>query len=217
MPPHGRFALGRRKVSGFPINPPRTSMVDGNGACSPEWYRFFVQIQKLIGGPSSPFDDSALLSTLPQQVIDYGSGDYLPPPVVHVVCEDALASPAVPCIDYDDMLPPNLAQALFGMNASIFAPGSGYVTRSITATGSVNSTDYLILADATGGAITVNLPAVASSAGRGLVVKKTDARGNAVTLDGSGAETIDGAATQAIAAQYDALMVVCDGSAWWIV
>lgn len=102
-------------------------------------------------------------------------------------------------------------------SGAVTAPGSGYVTRSITATGSVNSTDYLILANATGGAITVNLPAVASSAGRGLVVKKTDASGNAVTLDGSGAETIDGAATQAITAQYDALMVVCDGSAWWIV
>lgn len=90
-------------------------------------------------------------------------------------------------------------------------------TRGITVTDSVNATDYAVFADATAGAITVNLPAVASSAGRALVVKKIDASGNAVTLDGSGAETIDGAATQAIAAQYDALMVVCDGAAWWIV
>ncbi len=90
-------------------------------------------------------------------------------------------------------------------------------TRGITVTDSVNATDYAVFADATAGAITVNLPAVASSAGRVLVVKKTDASGNAVTLDGSGTETIDGAATQAITAQYDALMVVCDGAAWWIV
>lgn len=89
--------------------------------------------------------------------------------------------------------------------------------RAITATGAVADTDYLILANATSGAITVTLPAAASSEGRVLVVKKTDASGNAVTLDGTGSETIDGATTQALAAQYDALTVVCDGAGWAIV
>lgn len=89
-------------------------------------------------------------------------------------------------------------------------------TRTITATGGTVAGDYLILADATAGAITVNLPAVATSAGRVLAVKKIDASGNAVTLDGNAAETIDGAATQALTAQYDALTVFCDGATWWI-
>jgi hypothetical protein len=76
----------------------------------------------------------------------------------------------------------------------------------------------LILADATGGAITVTLPAVADAGeGAAYLVKKTDASGNAVTIDGSGAETIDGGATVALAAQNDFAEVFCDGTEWWVV
>lgn len=99
-----------------------------------------------------------------------------------------------------------------------YLPSGGALTlkaRAITATGAVAVDDYMILADATSAAITVNLPAVAASAGRVLVVKKTDASANAVTLDGNASETIDGATTKALAAQYDVVTVVCDGSAWW--
>lgn len=92
-----------------------------------------------------------------------------------------------------------------------------FVVRSVTATTTATAAEYLILANATSGAITVNLPAVAASEGALLVVKKTDASGNAVTLDGNASETIDGATTQAITTQYDAITVACDGTAWWIV
>ena len=52
---------------------------------------------------------------------------------------------------------------------------------------------------------------------RRYTVKKTDSSANAVTIDGNGAETIDGATTQALAAQYDALEVVTDGVEWFVV
>lgn len=90
-------------------------------------------------------------------------------------------------------------------------------TRTLTATGSAGASDYLLLVNATAGAVTVNLPAAANSNGVYLIVKKTDASVNAVTVDANGAETIDGAATQVITAQYDAVTVFCDGSGWWIV
>lgn len=67
----------------------------------------------------------------------------------------------------------------------------------------------LILADATNGAITVVLPQAAN--GLTVTVKKTDASANAVTVDGDAAETIDGAATQAIATQYALLKMVPEG------
>lgn len=89
--------------------------------------------------------------------------------------------------------------------------------RTITASASVADSDVVLLVDATAGAVTVTLPAAASSSGRVLYVKKTDASGNAVTLDGNGAETIDGAATKANTTQYLSYTVVCNGSAWWIV
>ena len=52
---------------GFPINPPN-SPIGKTSKGEPiylegEWYRFLLNIQKLIGGPVSPFDDSALLAT----------------------------------------------------------------------------------------------------------------------------------------------------------
>lgn len=49
-------------MTGFPINPPRTSLVDQRGFVTTEWYKFFVAIQRIIGsGESDPFDDSILL------------------------------------------------------------------------------------------------------------------------------------------------------------
>lgn len=89
--------------------------------------------------------------------------------------------------------------------------------RSISATGSVAADDYALFVDASGGAVTVNLPAVASNSGRVLNVKKVDSSGNAVTLDGNASETIDGATTLAISTQYQSYTVHCDGSAWWII
>lgn len=109
-------------------------------------------------------------------------------------------------------------QRVFGVQeAAIGAPEAPFAVRTVTATGALLAADYLVLADASAGAVTLTLPAVALSEGALIVVKKTDASANAVTIDGNGAETIDGAATQAVASQYDALTVACDGSAWWIV
>lgn len=89
-------------------------------------------------------------------------------------------------------------------------------TRVITASGNVLLTDYLILANATGGAITVTLPPAAENEGRVIAVKKTDVSVNAVTVDGNGSETIDGATTKALASQYDVATVFSDGSGWWL-
>jgi hypothetical protein len=64
--------------------------------------------------------------------------------------------------------------------------------------------------------VTVLLPAVLNCNDRELTVKKIGTTA-AVVVDGSGSETIDGATTQTISAQYDAMHIICDGTAWWIV
>jgi len=74
----------------------------------------------------------------------------------------------------------------------------------------------IILCDTTGGAITINLPAVASSSGVLYRVKKLNASANNVTLDGNGTETIDDSLTKDITAQYESLDVFCDGTEWWV-
>jgi hypothetical protein len=76
--------------------------------------------------------------------------------------------------------------------------------------------DAVILGTGGGGGITITLPAVADATDRVYYVKKVDAGAGAVTLDGNGGETIDGAITHALSNQYDAVMIVCDGSTWHI-
>lgn len=76
----------------------------------------------------------------------------------------------------------------------------------------------VILGDATAGAFTVTLLA-AATAGNGhvLTIKKTDASVNAVTVDANAAETIDGALTFVLSAQYQILTIICDGSNWHVI
>lgn len=72
-------------------------------------------------------------------------------------------------------------------------------------------------ADATGGAFAVTLPAASAAAGKTLEVKKIDSSANAVTVTRAGSDTIDGATTYALSAQYQSVTLVSDGSASWYV
>lgn len=72
-----------------------------------------------------------------------------------------------------------------------------------------------LICDDSSGAITVNLPAVASSTHKSLTVIKTSAS-NTTTLDGNASETINGSTTLALSTQWDSKTVICDGTAWYI-
>ena len=87
--------------------------------------------------------------------------------------------------------------------------------RTVTATGAVGQGDDVVLADAPSGAITITLPP-ALDRYKEICIKKIDASGNAVTIDGNGAETIDDSTTLVLATQYDAVRLSSDGSEWWI-
>lgn len=108
---------------------------------------------------------------------------------------------------------------------AIVATGSGAIVRdnqgwdqigTVTTTHAAETKYQTILGDATGGAFDVDLPAAASCPGRVYTVKKIDAGANAVTVDGNGAETIDGAATFPLAAQWDSVTIQSNGSAWYV-
>lgn len=80
----------------------------------------------------------------------------------------------------------------------------------------VTYSDNKILFDATGGAITVNLPAASSvPAGWEFRAEKIDVSANAVTVTRAGADTIEGANTVALAAQYNNTRVTSDGVSKW--
>ena len=88
--------------------------------------------------------------------------------------------------------------------------------RSVTASGSVVSGDYLIIADATAGAITLTLPPVALVPGRIYVFKRINSGANTVTVDAYGSETIDGALTHVLSPQWNSITIISDGAAWYI-
>jgi hypothetical protein len=68
-------------------------------------------------------------------------------------------------------------------------------------------------------ALTLNLPSAAAvQAGARLTFVKTTSNAQAITLDGSGSETIDGQATNAaMDANHDTITIVSDGTNWRIV
>jgi hypothetical protein len=101
-----------------------------------------------------------------------------------------------------------------------FAP-AGSTAVSVTTITSVDSpysptvNQNVVLADTTGGSITINLPA-ANTALVPLTYKKI-AAANTLTIDPNGAETIDGSATAVITEVYTGVTLVSDGSNWFVI
>lgn len=74
-------------------------------------------------------------------------------------------------------------------------------------------TDEVLIVDASGGTVTLNLPAIATSEGFQLEVIVINAA-NAVTLDGNSSETINGVTTMALPAMYNRCTLLCTSTGW---
>jgi hypothetical protein len=75
--------------------------------------------------------------------------------------------------------------------------------------------DYdVIPADTTGAAFTITLPKAALHKGRLVFVKRINGGANNLTVDGDGAETIDGAANITLTAQWEVKRLTSDGTNW---
>lgn len=105
--------------------------------------------------------------------------------------------------------------ALGGTNTVKVHPNNK--TRSITAgTVSQQAMDDIFICDATGGAIVINLQSAAVFKEKRLTFIKTDASANTVTIDPTSTQTINGAATPALSAQYQRMVIVSNGANWFI-
>lgn len=82
---------------------------------------------------------------------------------------------------------------------------TGITTRTTTGGLTAASVHTTSLADATAGAIVLTLGTAASMINRLLVIKKIDATANTVTIQGNGAETIDGTNTRVLSTQYSSI------------
>jgi len=87
--------------------------------------------------------------------------------------------------------------------------------RSVSAAYTMYDTDRNLLVDATAAPVTITLPAASDAEPHVFRVKKIDAGGNAVTVQRAGADTIDGAASKALSAQYELIALISDRSSAW--
>lgn len=92
--------------------------------------------------------------------------------------------------------------------------GSPWAVRTETTTYTAAHDDFVILGNHATTAFTITLPAAADVTGERFFIKNINAA--AVTVDGAGAETIDDQTT-VILSQYDSILVVSDGTEWWII
>lgn len=74
-----------------------------------------------------------------------------------------------------------------------------------------------VLCDPTGGGFTVTLPNARDMPHRWVTVKNASESTNTITVDGSGSETIDGAANQTIVIARASLTFMSDGENWIII
>jgi hypothetical protein len=104
-----------------------------------------------------------------------------------------------------------------GISSFQHATNQKHITKVANYT--ADATDYTIFVDATSGVITITLPAAAGTptSGRVYIIKKIDASGNAVTVDGNASETIDGATTYPLASQYKYVTIQSNGVNWFVI
>lgn len=92
---------------------------------------------------------------------------------------------------------------------------SAILTASASTTLAPSTPFTTVLVDTSAGNVTLTLPPAADVAGYTLKIKKMTAA-NTLTIDGNGAETIDGAATLAVTVQYESNTLESTGTAWII-
>lgn len=84
--------------------------------------------------------------------------------------------------------------------------------RTLSSAETASILDETILCDASGGALTVTLPNVATCVGLTLTVKKIDASANAVTIGG----VVDGTTNPTLAAQWNSMTMQSNGTQWYL-
>lgn len=120
-----------------------------------------------------------------------------------------------------DTDPPTSAIRTWDDVSPVLQPGTfpvlAIVSKSANHTVLTTERGAIILVDASSGAVTITLLAVATAAsGFSVTVMKIDSSSNAVTVDGNLSETINGATTQTLGAQYDVAEQFTDGTAWYL-
>jgi len=133
-----------------------------------------------------------------------GSGNY----AVGDFCFNSTPSPGVPFGWICTVASVNGAGAVWDAVLGSIKPVA------VTTTYAILADDGIILANATGGAFAVTLPTAVNIKGKIYRIKKTDATANAVTINTTSSQTIDGLTSRLIYGVQDNLSVMSDGANW---
>lgn len=87
----------------------------------------------------------------------------------------------------------------------------GVVTTTVPYAAGEDSGNCVILVN---GAVTVTLPLAANNKGTAFFIKNIGV--GAVTIARSGSDLIDGGTGASLPDQYDVMLLVSDGTGWWI-
>lgn len=104
---------------------------------------------------------------------------------------------------------------LFKFTVSVEAPS--FEEEDVITGITLTANHILVIVNASSGAVTITLPAVADNTGTVYIFKKIDSSGNSVTIDANGSETIDGEQTVVLNLQYAYVTIACDGDEWFII
>lgn len=100
---------------------------------------------------------------------------------------------------------------------SVTAPEGRWSVSAVQTGAYTAAAGELVRCDPTGGAFTVTLPTAVGIAGRKVLIKNVTSDTTTITIDGAGAETIDGAASVTITVGYGSVRLVSDGAGWMVV
>ena len=96
------------------------------------------------------------------------------------------------------------------------AAGGPVAISTKTSNYTVLTSDNVLLANCTSGAVTFSLPPVATATGHVFYFKKIDSTLNAMIIAANGSDLIDGLGTLTTTVQYEAFTLMNDGTSWWI-
>ncbi len=88
---------------------------------------------------------------------------------------------------------------------------------NVTNNYSIDSDDYLVLADASANNITILLPSAAEANENEIHIKKIDTTINSITLQTQNGELIDGITSYSIYDSYVTINVISNGTAWYLI
>ncbi len=91
-----------------------------------------------------------------------------------------------------------------------------FATSSKTTSYTIGTSDTVIFANASFGAVVITLPVASGLTGYRFFIKRTDGSANSCSIARSGSDTIDGQTSISFDMQYASMTVISDGSQWYI-